>query len=210
MRPRSIVDGPPRGRCRKPTWRQCFDSGMTAPEAAAARGVGRSNAYSWSAAAGVTWPKPVSALACPVRIRDVLYPSMSAAADCLRVNQATISRHLTMFGHADDIGVRRPGGQIGSRARHLENPVRIGGREWPSRKRLADYIGWSSSRVCRALSRGSTPSMVERLVAAIMSTDAKKDRQSRTARRQNSANAAGILSGSPAHAETGIGSPEVS
>ena len=159
------------------TWAECYAAGMTAPEAAKLRGVKRSCAYSWSARVGVTWPKPPSAMRCPVRIRDVDYPSVQAAAEAMGVNQSCVSRHLTAHGHADLVGTKRQGGQFGRRVLHLENPVVIGAREWPSRKALASYIGWHPGRVSRALGKAGTQAMLDRVLAAIMAADARQSKK---------------------------------
>lgn len=158
------------------TWEALHAAGLTAPEAARVRGVNTSCAYTWSSRVGVKWPKPPSAMRCPVRIRGVDYPSIEAAARALGVHQSNICRHLALHGHADGVGLRKPGGQVGRRVKHLENPVKIGGREWHSRKALAEYIGWPPGRVVRAFGKSATTAMRDRVLAAVMAEDARRAR----------------------------------
>ena len=164
------------GEAWKPSWQECFDAGMTANEAAAARGRSRNSAYTWSARLGLEWPKPaVSGHCMPVKIRGVEYPSQASAAKELGIHQSIISHHLTFYGHADFVGLKKPGGQAGYIPPHLENPVTIGTRRWRSRKALAQYIGWHPNRVCRALGKESNSRLLDNLLAAIMWADAKRE-----------------------------------
>ncbi|WP_323717496.1 hypothetical protein [Paracoccus aminovorans] len=184
---------------------------MTAPEAAQVRGVGRNCAYTWSARAKVKWPKPPSAMRCPVRIRGVDYPSMEAAARALRVHQSNICRHLALYGHADNVGLRKSGGQIGNRARHLENPIKIGSREWHSRKALANYIGWSQSKVVRAFGRQGSDAMRDRVLAAVMAEDARRAQHAAHRRSDQDQGGGGRTARPPFVASAaffGTGSPE--
>ena len=155
-------------RHKPPTWQQCFDAGMTAPEAAQARGVGRSSAYSWSSRKKLQWPKIPSKMRCPIRIRGVEYASMDEASKALGIHQSVISRHLDRHGHAENAGKNRPGGQPGRAVAHLSNPVTIGKRTWPSRRALADDIGWTQHRVVRALGKTGSLAMRDNLLVAIM------------------------------------------
>lgn len=159
------------------TWEALHAAGLTAPEAARVRGVNTSCAYTWSSRVGVKWPKPPSVMRCPVRIRGVDYPSIEAAARALHVHQSNICRHLALHGHADNVGIRKPGGQVGRRVLHMEKPIRIGEREWPSRKALADYIGWPRPRVTRAFGGQGTAAMRDRVLAAVMAEDARRAQQ---------------------------------
>ena len=160
----------------KPSWQECFDAGMTAPEAAAARGCRCNSAYTWSSKLGLTWPKPtVNGHCMPVKIRGVEYPSQAIAAKALGIHQSIISHHLTYYGHADFVGLKKAGGQAGYIPPHLENPVTIGTRRWRSRKALAQYIGWRPNRVCRALGKESNSRLLDNLLAAIMAADAKRE-----------------------------------
>lgn len=163
------------GEARTPSWQECFDAGMTAPEAAAMRGRALNCAYAWSARNSLTWPKPPNPNRMPVTIRGVTYASQDEAARILKVSASRISHHLTKYGHADLVGLKKAGGQVGHIPPHLENPVIIGTRRWRSRKALAQYIGWNPNRVCRALGKESNSRLLDNLLAAIMAADAKRE-----------------------------------
>lgn len=159
-----------------PSWRECFNAGMTAPEAAAERGRAINAAYSWSSRHGLTWPKPVSKCRIPVRIRGTVYPSIAAAAEALGIDQSIICHHLRTYGHADLVGLLKRGGQRGKGGDHLKNPVHLCGRTWESRVALAKEIGWPRSRVSRALCRQGNHRLRANLLEAIMLADAEAAR----------------------------------
>lgn len=72
-----------------PTWKQCFDAGMTAPEAARKRGKGCP--YHWARYHGLKWPpSPRTAADRPCIINQVHYPSQKVAASALGVVHSTI------------------------------------------------------------------------------------------------------------------------
>ena len=170
------------GEAKKPSWRECFDGGMSAMQAAATRGVNLNCAYAWSARNSLTWPKPPNPNRMPVTIRGVTYASQDEAARILKVSPSRISHHLTTYGHADLVGLKKAGGQFGHSPPHLENPVTLGPRTWRSRKALGLYIGWNPSRVCRALGKESNDRLRDNLLAAIMAADAKREAQAQRER----------------------------
>jgi hypothetical protein len=79
----------------------------------------------------------------PVRIRGVVYVSMSAAARAMNVHCKTINRALDE-GRVDDVGVvRRKGGHPGT-------PCLYRGRRYPSVTEAAKACGVSKSAVSAA------------------------------------------------------------
>lgn len=92
------------------------------------------------------------------------FPSQAAAAMALGVSQQCISDNLSRNGTLDMVGIRRTGRNGG-----FKRPVRIQGREWPSRSALARYLGVSDYSVRDWLRRGA----IDRLVGALMKADAK-------------------------------------
>ncbi|WP_411839231.1 hypothetical protein [Paracoccus sp. ME4] len=109
----------------------------------------------------------------PVRVRGVVYPSMSIAASALKIGPSAISTLLTRRGDADLAG-------LGSQApRRKVPPVNcrrcvIHGREFPSIAAAARIIGVNYSHLFRQLQDGLSDRYSQYLLSKMMQADAAR------------------------------------
>lgn len=126
-----------------PTWAECHAAGMTAREAAQARGMDRHAAYQWARRSHVKW---LPEMGIPVTVRGVTYPAIAIAARALGVSTSTIQWHLETYGHADGVGagVQRP-------ARHggPKRAITLGGVTYPSGRAAAADLGVHEQTVAK-------------------------------------------------------------
>lgn len=106
------------------------------------------------------------------------FRSQAAAASALGIHPRRITYHLDRYGDLSRIG--QP--QRHSKGGH-PHPVRIGPREWPSRKALADHIGRQPATVRRWISQGH----MECLLSALMAADAREAARAAKAAERRSA-----------------------
>lgn len=95
------------------------------------------------------------------------FATQRAAAAALGVSKSTITAALNRHGDLSRIGKGRGHSKGGRKI-----PVKVGPREWPSRKALAEWLGISEDTVRGWIRRGN----VERLIAAVMQEDARRAR----------------------------------
>lgn len=114
----------------------------------------------------------------PVRVRGVVYPSISVAACALKVGPSTISGQLARHGAADGAGL---GGHAPRTKRQPVNSRRvvIHGREFPSIAAAARAIGVNYSHFFREVKRGLSDQYSQYLLLKMMQADA--GRQGRAA-----------------------------
>jgi hypothetical protein len=108
----------------------------------------------------------------PVRIRDVDYPSVKAAATALGVAPNTISSHLAKYGHADFVGLGRKGRSYPNVGGHSAKPVRVLGRDFPCIKDAARFFEVPYSTMLYAVHKGMSARLRDTLVGRLMSKDA--------------------------------------
>ncbi|WP_139165941.1 hypothetical protein [Paracoccus tibetensis] len=109
----------------------------------------------------------------PVRIRGVVYPSISAAAAALGTSAANISAQLARFGDAERAGTgirgaRRPGKPGNAKQ------CRIHSRLYPSLHAVAKDLGVSYTYLSKQASAGFTPEYSQYLLARMMRKDADR------------------------------------
>lgn len=102
------------------------------------------------------------------------FPTQREAAKALGVSKSAVTAALNRHGDLSRIGKGR-GHSKGGR----KNPVKIGPREWPSRKALAEYLGTTPDAVRGWIRRGNQ----DRLIAELMKADARHAEAARTAKR---------------------------
>ncbi|TJZ86143.1 hypothetical protein [Paracoccus hibiscisoli] len=114
----------------------------------------------------------------PVRVRGVVYPSISAAAYALNVTPSSIAGQLARRGAADGAGL---GGHAPRRRPQPVNSRRcvIHGREFPSIAAAAREIGVNYSHFFREVKRGLSDQYSQYLLLKMMQADA--GRQGRAA-----------------------------
>lgn len=160
-----------------PTWQECHDAGMTAREAAEARGRHQRSAQSWARSRGLKWPLPlVRGTSCPVSAKGKVYPSARAAARALKVCESTVIKHLREYGHLELVGKLRAGAKKGAKPRNRK-PITVGGRTFQTRRELAAYVGYTEQYLSRVLSGRDGQGPMERLIAAVMRADAQQANQ---------------------------------
>ena len=101
----------------------------------------------------------------PCEKDGVIYPNQAAAARALGVSKSAISLALSLNGDLSRIGKSRSHGEGGKLV-----PIRIGGREWPSRAALIKYLGLPAGRVRGWIRRRD----IERLMVALITADARE------------------------------------
>lgn len=108
----------------------------------------------------------------PVRLGDVDYPSISAAAAALGVTAPSLSHRLRKYGCLDLAGQ----GSRPPRRQALNNilPITIHGREFPSRVAAARYLGVCSSYLSRCAKAGFTSTYSDYLLRRLMEADARQ------------------------------------
>lgn len=108
----------------------------------------------------------------PVRLGDVDYPSISAAAAALGVTAPTLSHRLQKYGCLDLAGQ----GSRPPRRQALNSilPITIHGREFPSRVAAARYLGVCSSYLSRCAKAGFTATYSDYLLRRLMEADARQ------------------------------------
>lgn len=107
----------------------------------------------------------------PVSVRGVVYPSISDAARRLGVMPNTISGHLSKHGHCDFVGLGYKSPNH-NRIGHNVTPCVIHGREFGSIKAAADYLGVGYHGLYKAMTRGLSAAVSDKLLAALMRADA--------------------------------------
>lgn len=114
----------------------------------------------------------------PVRVRGVVYPSMSVAAVALNISPSSIAGQLSRRGVADGAGL---GGHAPRAKAPPANSRRcvIHGREFPSIAAAARAIGVNYSHFFREVKRGMSDRYSQYLLAKMMQADA--GRQGRAA-----------------------------
>lgn len=107
--------------------------------------------------------RPVSEICNPCEKDGTVYASQRAAAHALGVCDSTIEYHLSKYGNLDRVGGSRAHTKGGPRV-----PVKIGGREWPSRPEFAAYLGVPVTTLRGWLRRNDH----QRIMGALMKADA--------------------------------------
>ena len=109
----------------------------------------------------------------PVRVRGVVYPSISAAARALKVSPSSIAGQLARLGSADGAGL---GGHAPRRKTQPANSRRcvIHGREFPSIAAAAREIGVNYAHFFREVTRGMSDRYSQYLLAKMMQADAAR------------------------------------
>lgn len=159
---------------RTPTWQECFDAGMTAKQAAEARGRRVSAAYQWAQRRSLAWPCDYQRAGFYVWRRKT-YRGLHSVAKAAGVTFSAVARHLDRNGNLDTLGNGPRGGN-----RLGPNPpgkaVEKFGRSWPSISALARDAGRARATVKFWLDRGDDASLFTALVTAA----ARKAQQERT------------------------------
>lgn len=106
---------------------------------------------------------------CPVRVRGKLYPSAKAAAGALSLKVSTIRRALSE-GREENVGL--PHAHLPGNARS----VVIGGLRFASMAEASRSLGFACDYVSHVLRRGR-PVAQERLIAAAMALQARRERE---------------------------------
>lgn len=151
-----------------PTWQECLDAGMTATEAAAARGRSPYSAWTWAAKHGVRFARsPGHGAGCPCRINGRDYPSQAAAARDIGVSKVTIRKLLDDGLDSIVRGKWRGGNQNARRS------IVLFGREFPSHKAAACFLRISVRQLHRLRGAGRH----DELLALFMKQDAKAANQ---------------------------------
>ncbi|UFM64220.1 hypothetical protein LOS78_01735 [Paracoccus sp. MA] len=112
-----------------------------------------------------------STVVVPVSVRGTVYPSITAAARALGVMPSTISGHLSKHGHCDLVGVGYKGPNR-NKGGHHSTPCLIHGRKFRSIKAAADYLGVGYPGLYKAMTRGMSPAVSDKLLVALMRADA--------------------------------------
>lgn len=132
-----------------PTWQQCLDAGMNALQAAEARGRSPFSAYAWASKHGVKFPPaPRRGPSCPCRINGTLYPSQAASARVLGVSRVTIAKLLDDGLDSIVPGKWRTGN------RNARRSITLFGREFPSHKAAAGFLGLKDRQFRRMRKEG--------------------------------------------------------
>lgn len=102
---------------------------------------------------------------CPVRIRGVDYPSISAAAEALGLSHTTIHSHLNR-GTLDNAGIGRGYGAAHRTTNAKQKAITLGGMHFPSHSALSRYLGKSNGYVSEALRTGQYYRIIKAFKAA--------------------------------------------
>ena len=108
--------------------------------------------------------RPMNETGNPCEKDGILYPSQRAAARALGITDSAVEYHLARYGNLDRVGGPRSHTKGGGCV-----PIKLAGREWPSRVAFADWLGVPITTVRGWLRRGDT----DRLMGALMKADAK-------------------------------------
>lgn len=151
-----------------PTWQECFDAGMTARQAAEARGMGLSAAYQWAQRRNLSWPCDYQRAGF-YKWRGKTYRGLHSVAKAAGVTFSAVSRHLERNGNLDTLGMGPRGGdRLGPNA--PGKPVEKFGKSWPSIAAVARDSGRNRTTIKWWLERGDDQS----LLAALMAAEARK------------------------------------
>lgn len=151
-------------------WLDLHRQGLTAKQAAEARGTGISAPYAWAKRYGYRWPSPaVKADACPVVIRGWSYPSITLAAEAIGVDPSVIGYHLDRYGHADFAGEGQRGRKTGRTPPNARQVI-IGATRYPSLSAAARDLGLSLSAVSQWIN-GQCKNPAEAMMKAVIRRD---------------------------------------
>lgn len=111
----------------------------------------------------------------PVRIRGVVYPSVTSAAAAVGVRPSTISGQLLRKGHADSAGLGNaaPGRNSVPRKRR---PVTIHGAAFPTIQAASDALGLNYWTLHKRLRKPMTPAVSDDLLGRVMRWQAQQRR----------------------------------
>ena len=164
----------------KPSWRELFDMGLYATEAARLRGVTVDAARAWAERNKARWPDGRTLKfgaqldrACPCIVRGKSYPSIAAAERDLGLKSGAITYHLNKYGHAEYAGLK---GRLGTRNYKTPanaKPINIGGVAYTSLSAAATDL--RLGRNClRKWNAGCLPPRAEyKILKAVLQRDAR-------------------------------------
>lgn len=112
--------------------------------------------------------------AMPVQIRGVRYTSMTQAAREIGVSISAISKAIDTHGHADNVGVVKPGGKLGNT--NGRKVFELGNVRFSSHTIAAQELGITRSQIVKWTSPKATQRQREMLLSAVMRYALERDK----------------------------------